>query len=184
MQTLDEDFLGTEIVFQKPPYATRLSRLWGFLIDWSLIGLAFYVGFNYEDALIFVPFVMVLFYQVFCEFLFGQTLGKKLMGIRVLDIDFKRIHLREALLRNFFHIAFVIAPILYMGVLHLIFEKDFSANYSDTFAFWWIILAILLLIADALVLWQDEQCQSLHDHFAKTVVVKLVRPTKAKVVDV
>jgi uncharacterized RDD family membrane protein YckC len=75
--------------------------------------------------------LIVLAYFVFAEGLFARTIGKELMGLRVVRIDTRRLDLWSALVRNISKIAFILLVIdLAVG---LGTHGDGYQKYSDQY---------------------------------------------------
>ncbi len=90
--------------------AAAMSRVIAFILDMVLVlvlWFLFIVSFNAkgpEIALLFLlPLTVFLFYYFFAELLMdGQTLGKKIMGLKVVRLDGERLTPGDLLLRTFF----------------------------------------------------------------------------------
>jgi len=98
------------------------DRLFAFLIDLFLIATLYYVLLIFIDATVgnllsrtsslflsflvyFLPLFLFLFYCfVFEVYLHGQTIGKRMMGIKVVRLDGKEPGLTDYLLRTVFYL--------------------------------------------------------------------------------
>lgn len=89
-------------------------------------------------------------YECFMVTRFGATLGKLAMGLTIVTLQGERLRLRQSLLRFGLYQGVTI-----LGVIPLVG-----------------ILASVYALVDAIVLGTDARKQSLHDRFAKTLVVK------------
>lgn len=88
-----------------------------------------------------IGFVFFLVYEVGCMILFGNTLGKKLVGLRVLGMKKKgKVDLWSVLLRSFVKVA----------------------SFSGPFSF--------LLIINVLIMILRDEHKSLHDYVSESSV--------------
>ena len=125
------------------PLASFKKRVYAFLIDFALMLLItsllmvpefvpalFGNVLNFEIA--FLPFVVIgllWVYSTLLEGFNGQTLGKRMMGLKVVRIDGKKMSYDHAAIRNFGK-AFLLPFDLLVGLKH---EKRFL-RYFDKFA--------------------------------------------------
>lgn len=90
--------------------AAAISRVLAFFIDMMIVGfswllLVIAVDIRLPEAVIFLflPLTIFLLYYFFSELLMdGQTLGKRLIGLKVVRIDGERLTPGDLLLRTFF----------------------------------------------------------------------------------
>ncbi|MGQ0537105.1 MAG: RDD family protein [Methanobacteriota archaeon] len=102
-------------VFGEPPWAA----MWPFAIP-------FWFGFG------FLAVAGELLYFSFLELRWGQTLGKKVLRIRVLRLDGKPLTWREVLIRN---VAKAFGSfILFLDALFIVFAPDKKQRASDMLA--------------------------------------------------
>src|SRR5690606_17066439 len=95
-------------------YAGFWMRFWAYIIDLIVIGsinrllvepVFMMLGLELTDTSIFAPIVIVhaiVFYTYFVLMtkFFGQTLGKMILGLRVIDLDGKRLTWSTVLFRE------------------------------------------------------------------------------------
>jgi uncharacterized RDD family membrane protein YckC len=115
----DEVYLDFEAYPKTEGY--ELKRAVAYLIDQiisllPILVIAILFNVNLEDPIpwIFILIISGIFAWVmksFMESTFGDTIGKKMMGLKVIDA-YGRITLGEALARNFLDIVPIILPIL------------------------------------------------------------------------
>lgn len=109
----------------------------------------------------------VVYYVVFQYMNKGQTLGKKLLKIRVVDKDTQKpVSILKGLLRSFLIYSLLsgIASILFLYILN---RSVYFLSYSTLL----IVEAIFTLVTVVLVLYKKDG-RGLHDMMANTIVVK------------
>ena len=125
--------------------------------------------------------VVELAYKPFMEYRYGATLGKMVVGIKVVGHFFEKVTLAEELRR----VSFYLIP----GILQSIFT--FRIYFNDRFktitnineynqlvvalnpaTVWVVVIVFILFVADILVLLSNEQNRALHDIYAGTYVVE------------
>lgn len=109
----------------------------------------------------------IAYYVVFQYMNKGQTIGKKLLHIRVVDKDTKKpISILKGLLRSF--IVFSILS----GILLILFLYIFNANnYINAYMTLLLLEGIFTLITIIFVLYKKDG-RGLHDMMANTMVIK------------
>lgn len=150
--------------------ATRKRRLFAFFIDALIIGVfGWMIGWSFEDAILqlgnfgrAVGAVVVLLYFGICnsKLMNGQTLGKMLLNIRVVDKNSNYISVAKAILRA--------SPFALYILLNGMPVSDSSDLYPS------LILGTILFSIPVLEIYfaiANESLQSLHDMIAKTYVV-------------
>ena len=126
-------------------YAGFITRLIAFFIDRAITAIlslltvaavqwalnAFYINqllFGWDEipwqvASVFgtvVYLVVSVAYDIGFWMLSGQTLGKRLMGVRVVRVDGERLRLWNAIRRE---LAYVLSAILFLGFLWILFDN-------------------------------------------------------------
>ncbi len=119
------------------PFASFKKRVYAFLIDFGLMLLItsllavptfFIEGFLSLAVLPFLTFVLLWGYSTLLEGFNGQTLGKRMIGLKVVRIDGKKMSYDHAAIRNFGK-AFLLPFDLIVGLKHERFLR-----YFDRFA--------------------------------------------------
>lgn len=164
-------------------YQTSWRRCWAALVD-AIVFLPF--GDLDEKLLspLQAPWVIVSWaafayssywlYSVLLHAQFGQTVGKKLLRIKVLDVHEQRIPtLRQALLRDIGLVVLNTASLAYLVYLVHAGAYERGAEYSSTpgqvlawAGFGWFVLELLTMLT-------NEKRRALHDYIAGTVVVRV-----------
>jgi uncharacterized RDD family membrane protein YckC len=112
-----------------------------------------------------------LFYSIFAHYKYGQTIGKWVAGVKVLDIsETKTITLRQSILRDSFYLAIEITGLLYFMFLILQNGKteyilDNYINFSDQPILWWTIIELISMLL-------NPKRRAVHDLLARSVVIK------------
>ncbi|MBP6455559.1 MAG: RDD family protein [Chitinophagaceae bacterium] len=133
---------------------------------------------NYTEnkVLIFVLTIISSFitlgYSVWLHSNYGQTIGKALMKIKVMDIDEKKLpSLKQAFLRESIYIIIGILGLLKLTYDILFSEEEFLKlidNYSDfgtDILLYWLILELVSMFT-------NKKHRAIHDFIANTVVLK------------
>jgi len=81
---------------------------------------------------LFAVGVLSVLYFTFAESIYGATIGKRIMGFKVITVDGKRLELGSAFIRNMSKI-FVVLPILDV-IVGLVTPGDPHQKYSDRIA--------------------------------------------------
>lgn len=153
--------------------ATREERFWAWLIDI----LAFYVPFiafaysleaipNGDGIGVFASLgaiLAVIIRQIMLSSLYGQSMGKKYVNIKVVNKD------------NLKNSGFVINVIIRRFILYipaisflLLINTADTSNTLDLI----LVLSIIFWLFDSLFVYQNNEYQSIHDKLANTIVIK------------
>jgi uncharacterized RDD family membrane protein YckC len=161
-------------------YSTGLKRFWAAIIDgiiflplillgnWIFkIPRNIYIEFTWTAFLIFASalYVTILHYK------FGQTYGKWVVGIQVMDVsETRKLTLRQAVLRDIFEWILALIGTLYYGYLVLRNNTEHSlitdyAEFSNN-PFWiWTLIELVSMLT-------NRKRSALHDFIAGSVVVR------------
>ena len=164
---------------------------------YSTFGARFFAGFI--DGLVFIPISIIdaffikspddgvaLFliwsaityssywlYSVLLHARYGQTLGKRVMGVKVLDVSESRIPtLSQAFLRDAVYIAMNTATLVYL--ILLVIRGEYTAVALNESAPEHIMTWIGLgwFVTEVLTMLTNDKRRALHDFIARTVVVR------------
>jgi uncharacterized RDD family membrane protein YckC len=108
-------------------------------------------------------------YIIVMHGLYGQTLGKMAMNVKVLDISEEPLKFRQAIIREAPQLAFN------LGVVYLLiafFPQNFNAENVQTPFSVFATLSAVWGLADILTFLFSAKRRALHDLLAGTVVVK------------
>ncbi|HJV20527.1 MAG TPA: RDD family protein [Sediminibacterium sp.] len=163
---------------------------------YNIFGKRFLAGLI--DSLIFIPFSMldnkfeetgnkalficwILFhtvcwtlYVVIGHSIYGQTIGKRLMGIKVFNVNEKDlISYEHAFLRESVYFFTVIAGVIYLTIntskVLILNEEIKDTYYNDIVG----LTSGVWLILELLTMWFNKKRRALHDFIAGSVVVDL-----------
>lgn len=96
---------GSLVPEEEPRYAGFWIRVGAFLIDLCLTGPLFVAALFLPSPLAYLLVALLtVLYKPVLEGLFGGTVGKLLLGLRVIDRDFVRVGWMSAFIRNLFFI--------------------------------------------------------------------------------
>lgn len=148
-------------------YNTLFRRILAFIIDALLFQIATLLTVRLGIELAEVWWIALSFvYAIVLHTLFGATVGKWVVRIRVMDLSERRLpSLYQALLREAVYLALLIAPILLpVAVLE---ESPWS---------WLNIWSMpLFAIIDLAVALTNPKSRSIHDYLATSVVIRVPR---------
>lgn len=186
MEILDAPQPNTTIDPNTVIYGGFWVRLGAMFID-GLVLAPVSVGIMYYNAtamkspiLLAVITLLSLAYKPVMEYIYGATLGKMALKLRVVDAQFESAGLQEILLRNIFHIVPSLVTLVFTIGLYLSPEfEDISgfmeySQYSSQFKSLQIVnyVSFFITIVDAIVLLADSRKRSLHDKIAQTYVIE------------
>ena len=145
------------------------------------VGLMYFnVTSTKSPILLAVITLISLAYKPVMEYIYGATLGKMALKLRVVDIRFEKAGLQEILLRNIFNI--VPALIVLVITIGIYLSPEFKeingfmeySRYNSQFTSLQIInyVSYFITIVDAIVLLADSRKRSLHDKIAQTYVIE------------
>jgi len=172
-------FTSSQYVMIEFDLATTIQRLLATMIDMTLFVVYLILGvFFWEESYSYIntelyeiSFVMALvlarlpwlFYQPVCEFFFdGQTIGKYIMGIKVVTFQGERLSLKEIFIRWVFKGDF-----LWIGNSPLWFLTWFAIGFLAIFTISW-----------------SKYQQRLADRLANTLVIQAKKHTKYRLNDI
>ena len=117
-----------------------------------------------------IAFFALTFYSVLMHSQDGQTLGKMIFGVKVLDVSESRLPtLRQAAMRDVGIIALNVGGYLYL--VYVVLAQD-PSSLPDQLLSWaefaWFMLEVVTM------LWNIQR-RAFHDLLANTVVVRVIR---------
>jgi uncharacterized RDD family membrane protein YckC len=163
-------------------YNTFGKRLLAGLVD-SFIFIPFFFLENWvehtDSKTIFVGWAIFhttcwTLYVVICHGKFGQTIGKKLMGIKIFALNEKDlIGYKNAFLRESVWFFAVIAGIVYFLIStsnNAVIDEE-SKSYYDEFV---SITSGIWLILELITMFFNQKRRALHDFLAGSIVIDLI----------
>ncbi|PCE66690.1 RDD family protein [Sediminicola luteus] len=170
-------------------YAGFWPRALALVIDSILIGIVSggisYLNITqYKDFGLYLSLTLITgLYKPLLEKWFGATLGKMIIGLKVVDYEHKPISFDATFMRSVFHLAPMLFSIPYyyrafqdqkLVAINDFFE--FSIAFSQAFPVLGIVanLSLVITVVEVIVLMTDPdgRFRSLHDRLAKTYVIK------------
>lgn len=141
-----------------------------FFIDYFILTPNTSLTIIFSSILIF--YFGTNFYSIYLHTLYGQTLGKMMVKIKVFDISENDINLKQAILRE--------SPYILISLISLSLDAyqllnfGITENFRDTF-FDNVILIIFLiwLVSELIVALSNNKRRSIHDYVAGTIVVRI-----------
>ena len=149
------------------------------LLFWPLTGLLFIVLLLLNTppkTLALISFfigILRLVYRIYFTGRFGQTIGKMLSKVKVVDAKTgEDISYKQAILRNIDEIAVTLIGLAFFPQFIFFTKADYEhLAHSQSFK---IITAALIVwaIANIVVFFSNEKRRAIHDYIAGTVVVR------------
>ena len=145
------------------------------LIIISLLGIKFFLSGNQYSSygLTFSLALLPILYSVLLTGLVGQTIGKIVMGIKVLDISekevigIKRAIFRDSVLIIFQMLSLFIITIKNFEILHISDQvSSFFESMISRSSFCWFVLELITMFI-------NEKRRAIHDFLASSVVISL-----------
>lgn len=191
--TVEEQNLGDQIMAEEERkkvsklsgqrYQTFWRRLFASIIDrfvmWPVGWLLFYLTNGNIGLSVIVADMLNNFspyiYSVLLHGYHGQTLGKMVMGVRVVDFDTEdEIDIKQAFVRDSVAIALMVLLYAYSFIL---FSGNDSYERASDFEslppmFYLNMLSVLWIVLEIVTMLFDNKSRAVHDLIARTVVVR------------
>jgi len=174
-ETLDDVEVGK--------YSTFWPRFFAAIIDGILFALILYIEcllfdieYNSQDRLIqALNGVQFAIYAIFMHGYFGQTLGKMLMNIKVLNHETETaIDIKQALKRESVNLTLNISWVLIILVVATSVEISGTISIGLSFAvIGFGILTMFWGISEFITMLLNDKRRAIHDYIGKTVVVRI-----------
>ena len=161
---------------EEEKYRTVRKRIWAGIVD-IIVFMPFllvdrflisqttndYIIINWEAFTFFSP----ILYRIVAHCKYGQTIGKWVAGVKVLDISETRtISLGQSILRDSFYLAIQLLNLFYfffIGQIRLFFKESNDLAYPLLLI--WILLNIITMLS-------RSNRRAIYDVLAKSVVVR------------
>lgn len=167
-------------------YVGLTKRFNASLLD-SLIIAVFAFGLNYLmagrgiPALAILPVVVDLLYKVVLEKEFGQTIGKKAVGITVVNENLRKISWQQSLVRNYYYVIGTVIGLIQYYYAYQYQGSEAGLSYTDSMLTQlagpmylnYVNYALMIgFVIDCLRMSKSEKNQTMHDTWANTYVVR------------
>jgi uncharacterized RDD family membrane protein YckC len=116
-------------------------------------------------------------YFIVMHGVYGQTVGKMLMKIKVLDASESPIKFRQAVIRDLPQLLSTVGSFIFFYPLS---PDEIDPNSPDYWKNPFFVLIFIWGIADLLSVLTNDKRRALHDYLAGTVVVKLDENSEAE----
>ena len=167
---------------EKGKYHTFWNRFWAGMIDGLIflpVGLALSWAEDHAQTLPMVIVVLAIVLQNLIWFLysigmngrFGQTVGKMLTRVKVLDVSEQRLSMRQAVLRDGVPLVLILASLPYQIITVLNAQPILVSNNSTPMQIINSINAVWFL-AEIVTMLTNSKRRALHDFIARSVVVR------------
>ena len=121
--------------------------------------------------LTFAVFVAEAIYSVFLHGKYGQTIGKKILDIKVYDLDEENlIGFKRAFYRDSIWIILEIATFIY-AIITLALDPGSSSNVQSYYEDVVSSISLLWFIAEFITMLFNYKGRAVHDYLAKSVVI-------------
>lgn len=164
-------------------YSTFWQRFFASLIDGLILSPLSIIDSYFDNwnsvVIITTAFLVGVIYKPFLEMRYGATLGKKALGLRVVNENYEKAGPKHIILRNIFDISQrVVLLISSLGTLGAVRDNSLSSFGEDANSGFPIgagaltILISLVIIIDSIFLIADPRRRALHDRIGKTYVIQ------------
>jgi uncharacterized RDD family membrane protein YckC len=174
--------------YQRPQvsYVGLWPRFGALMIDGIILAVFNYsLGYLLNDGNNPLPIILTsvlpLLYNPILEYMYGATLGKMALGIKIVNYDLEKLTITNVVMRNMIYIG--IELITLSGSLYGLYRFNDNAaggfaGLSDTFSPAFTLTSIIgisvfgIYIVELVFLLTDERHRALHDRIGKTYVVR------------
>jgi uncharacterized RDD family membrane protein YckC len=161
-------------------YRTFWPRYWAGVIDGLVLlplgGMSLWFWYRGGSAPEKVTWLVLatfggLAYSIVLHAIWGQTLGKRLMGIRVLDVSGNRLSVPQAFMRDLIGIVLALwgFPAQLDRMVHGFSTQAATTGRTD----WLLVVSTALFAAELATMLTNPKRRAVHDFLAGSVVVRL-----------
>lgn len=161
-------------------YKTTMHRFWAGVVDGVIL-----IPLGWVDDLVYGParptaliiaWMLISYpaywlYGVLMHGFYGQTLGKMLLKVKVLDVSEAPITMRQAFLRDSIYILINTAAVI-ISIYYLLSGRQIDDGAITTSYIVLSTAALAWFLAEILTCLTNPKRRALHDFIAGTVVVK------------
>jgi uncharacterized RDD family membrane protein YckC len=161
-------------------YRTFWPRFWAGILDGFILmpvalvmsWLAMYSSVSALTFLFVASEALGVTYSILLHGRYGQTLGKKWLGVKVLHVNESRLTMRQAIVRD--------SPLILMSAVSATIGIRYIANGGNPLAFermpmpdFLVYAGGLWFLAEVATMLTNEKRRALHDWIAGSVVVRV-----------
>jgi uncharacterized RDD family membrane protein YckC len=153
----------------------------GLVVSPLILPLTYYNMIQWKNPALYVLVSLLgITYKPFCEFMYGATIGKKVLKLKVVSVQYGKATLAEVLGRNIFNLTTgLISIFLTLSVftlpgfedVHGFMEYSTFISQQQTLN-WFGRFSGIHYVIDSIFLWTDSQKRTLHDRIGRTYVIK------------
>jgi uncharacterized RDD family membrane protein YckC len=165
-------------------YKTFAPRFWAGIID-GLVFLPINLSDDYLSSPARGPVILISWaifsysaywlYSVLLHARYGQTLGKRAMHVKVMDVSEERIPtLTQAFFRDAVYIAISVSSLLYF--IYLVIAHKYVNSAEQVTSLPGIVLACASLgwsLLEIITMFANSKRRAVHDLIARTVVLRV-----------
>lgn len=157
------------MISQYDKYQTAVSRFFALIADGLVLIPLMVINYAIRDSnlspvalhlWILLMTLLPLLYTILFHALYGQTFGKMIVKVKVVDLDENPITFNHAVLRSL--------PKIFFSFIVIFFSR--SQEYLLGLM---TILYVVWTILDIIVFFVNDKRRALHDFIAGTVVIRL-----------
>lgn len=152
----------------------------GIVLTPVTLGISYFNVINWKNPSVFIAVSLVcLVYKPVMEYMYGATLGKMALKLKVVNQDLEMANGAKILFRNIFNLVPSILTLVM--TLPVYYDPEFGSvsgfmeytAFTRSYASLQVIsmLSGLITIVDGIVLMADQKSRSLHDKIAGTLVI-------------
>ena len=161
-------------------YRTGQKRIWAAIVD-GILFMPFllvdrflispttneYLIISWQTFTVFIP----IFYSIIAHYKYGQTIGKWVAGVKVLDIsETKTINLRQSILRDSFYLTVELIGFFYF--IFMVVKNGDTQYFFDGFNDFAGTPFLIWTLLELITMFTNTKRRAIHDFLAKSVVVR------------
>jgi uncharacterized RDD family membrane protein YckC len=161
-------------------YQTGLKRIWAAIVD-GIVFMPFllvdrflispttneYLIISWQTFTVFIP----IFYSIIAHYKYGQTIGKWVACVKVLDIsETKTINLQQSILRDSFYLTIELIGFFYF--IFMVLKNGDTQYFYDGFNDFAGTPFLIWTLLELITMFTNNKKRAIHDFLAKSVVVR------------
>jgi uncharacterized RDD family membrane protein YckC len=117
-------------------------------------------------------------YPIVLHRLFGQTLGKRLTGVRLVALDLDPITWIQAVSRE---LPWIVLLMIRSALPSVLLRRYGPDDWAARWVLWQLGLVLAWITVDLIVMLSSSRRRALHDFLARTVVVRVGKDRRVAV---